>query len=295
MLSLSDHPDIQIGKHCSSPYGCPFTDHCWSWIPEHSIFNIPGLRWPTKQKLLKAKLVEIDKLPKDFPLNEKQQRYRDSLKKGKAIIDWDAIKDELSKLEYPLCFLDFETDNPAIPRFDGMHPYEQFPFQYSCHIINKSGKVTHKEFLHVSEKDPGKALAKSLTKAIGKKGTVIAYNAPFERWMLRGLSKRFPDHETALDSIADRLWDQLVIFRNHYTDYRFGGGNSLKSVLTVIVPYMSYENLAVSDGGQVQVTWYEMIRMAGGEGKNKLIKDLKEYCGQDTWAMVEIHKRLSEK
>ena len=295
MLSLEDHPDIQIGKHCSSPYGCPFADHCWSWIPEHSIFNIPGLRWPTKQKLLKEKQVEIDKLPKDFPLNEKQQRYRDSLKKGKAIIDWNAIKDELSKLEYPLYFLDFETDNPAIPRFDGMHPYEQFPFQYSCHIIDKSGKVTHKEFLHVSEKDPGKALAKSLTKAIGKKGTVIAYNAPFERWMLRGLSKRFPDHETALDSIADRLWDQLVIFRNHYTDYRFGGGNSLKSVLPVIVPSMSYENLAVSDGGQAQVTWNEMIRMPEGEGKNSLINNLKEYCGQDTWAMVEIHKRLSEK
>jgi hypothetical protein len=176
-----------------------------------------------------------------------------------------------------------------------MHPYEQFPFQYSCHIIDKSGKVTHKEFLHVSEKDPGKALAKSLTKAIGKKGTVIAYNAPFERWMLRGLSKRFPDHETALDSIADRLWDQLVIFRNHYTDYRFGGGNSLKNVLPVIVPSMSYEKLAVSDGGQAQVTWNEMIRMPEGEGKNSLINNLKEYCGQDTWAMVEIHKRLSEK
>jgi hypothetical protein len=163
-----------------SPYGCPFADHCWSWIPEHSIFNIPGLRWSTKQKLLKEKQVEIDKLPKDFPLNEKQQRYRDSLKKSKAIIDWDAIKDELSKLEYPLYFLDFETDNPAIPRFDGMHPYEQFPFQYSCHIIDKSGKVTHKEFLHVSEKDPGKALAKSLTKAIGKKGTLICEASIFQ-------------------------------------------------------------------------------------------------------------------
>ena len=112
--------------------------------------------------------------------------------------------------------------------------------------------------------------------------------------MLRKLAGRFPDHETALESIADRLWDQLVIFRNYYTDYRFGGGNSLKDVLPVIVPTMSYENLAVSDGGQAQVTWNEMIRMPEGEGKNSLIKDLKEYCGQDTWAMVEIHNKLVE-
>ena len=112
--------------------------------------------------------------------------------------------------------------------------------------------------------------------------------------MLRKLAYWFPDHTAALESIADRLWDQLVIFRNYYTDYRFGGGNSLKSVLPVIVPSMSYENLAVSDGGQAQVTWNEMIRMPEGEGKNKLIKDLKEYCGQDTWAMVEIHRKLNQ-
>ena len=40
--------------------------------------------------------------------------------------------------------------------------------------------------------------------------------------------------------------------------------------------------------------WNEMIRMPEGEGKNKLIKDLKEYCGQDTWAMVEIHRILTQ-
>ena len=294
MLALADHPDIQIGKHCSSPYGCPFIDHCWAWVPKNSIFTIPRLRWTTKQKLLEKNQVEIVKLPPDFPLSDKNQRYRDSVQKRKAIIDWDAIKDELSMLEYPLYFLDFETDNPAVPRFDGMHPYEQFPFQYSCHIIDRSGKVTHKGYLQESERDPGKPLAKSLIKAIGTKGTVIAYNASFERWMLRKLARRFPEHSVVLESIADRLWDQLVIFRNYYTDYRFGGSNSLKNVLPVIVPSMSYENLGVRDGGEAQVVWNKMIRLTYGDDKSKLVKDLKEYCGQDTWAMVEIHNKLVE-
>jgi len=292
MLSLKDHPDIQIGKHCSSPYGCPFTDHCWSWIPENSIFTIPRLRWSVKQQLLEKNQVEIEKLPPDFPLNNNQQRYRDSVQKRKAIIDWNAIGYDMSKLKYPLYFLDFETDNPSIPRFDGMHPYEQFPFQYSCHIIDKDGKVIHKEYLHESKSDPRKSLAKTLVKAIGKKGTVIAYNAPFERGVLNRLAGWFPEHSVALGSIADRLWDQLGIFRNHYTDYQFGGSNSLKSVLPVIVPSMSYENLGVSDGGEAQVTWNELIRLPEGSEKNKLVKDMKEYCGQDTWAMVEIHNKL---
>ena len=37
-----------------------------------------------------------------------------------------------------------------------------------------------------------------------------------------------------------------------------------------------------------------MIRLPYGDDKNKLVKDLKEYCGQDTWAMVEIHNKLVE-
>ena len=121
---------------------------------------------------------------------------------------------------------------------------------------------------------------------------MIAYNAPFEKGVLNRLAGGFPGHGGALSSIADRLWDQLVIFRNHYTDYRFGGSNSLKSVLPVIVPSMSYENLGVSDGGEAQVTWNELIRLPEGSEKNKLVKDMKEYCGQDTWAMVEIHRKL---
>jgi hypothetical protein len=37
-----------------------------------------------------------------------------------------------------------------------------------------------------------------------------------------------------------------------------------------------------------------LIRLPEGSEKNKLVKDMKEYCGQDTWAMVEIHRKLSQ-
>lgn len=39
MLS-SDEPDIDIGKHCSSPYECNFKAHCWQHIPQPSVFNL---------------------------------------------------------------------------------------------------------------------------------------------------------------------------------------------------------------------------------------------------------------
>jgi len=45
-------PDIPIGQHCSNPYDCPFVGYCWEDVPEHSIFNIPRLRWTVKERLL---------------------------------------------------------------------------------------------------------------------------------------------------------------------------------------------------------------------------------------------------
>ena len=68
-----------------------------------------------------------------------------------------------------------------------------------------------------------------------------------------------------LNGMADRLWDQLPLFRKHYRDYRFGKSNSLKAVLPVIAPAQRYDLLDVQNGTQAQVVWEEMI--GGGNGR----------------------------
>lgn len=286
-------PNVTIGEHCSNPYDCQFVDYCWKDVPEHSIFTVPRLRWTVKERLIAENKIYVDDLPGSFSLNDNQLDYLKSLEMKKPIIDWNGIAGELDKLEFPLHFLDFETDGPAVPRYDGLHPYEQFPFQYSCHVLDEEGNLEHYEYLHESDSDPRQQLAESLVKAVGESGSVIAYNAGFEKGVMSRLAQWYPEYAESLLSIIDRLWDQLDIFRNFYIDYRFRGSNSLKNVLPVIVRSMSYDNLAVGDGTEAQVTWNEMIRLKNGDEKNKLNGNLKEYCGQDTLAMVEIHNVLT--
>ncbi len=292
ILDRDSEPEIRIGQHCHKPYNCPFVDLCWSWLPEHSIFTIPGLKWTLKRELLDAGRVRIDALEPGLPFTPGQQQYIRSYLGREAIIDRDAIAGERACLEPPIHFLDFETDNPAVPRFDGMRPYDKYPFQFSCHVVDRDGGVTHREYLHEDESDPRHPLTEALIDAVGNKGTVVAYNAPFEKGVLNALGEWLPEYAEPLGSIADRLWDQLLVFRNHYTDYRFGGSNGLKNVLPVVVPSMSYDDLAVRDGDEAGFVWNEMIRMEAGEEKDRRIRDLKAYCGQDTWAMVEIHRAL---
>ena len=193
------------------------------------------------------------------------------------IIDLAAIKRLIWDLEYPIHFLDFETDNPPIPRFDGLRPYQQFPFQYSCHVLHSDGALTHHEYLHTDMSDPRKPLLESLLNHVSDRGSVVVYNVGFERGVLKDLAIAFPEHAAILESIIDRLWDQLVIFQNHYNHPDFRGSNSLKDVLPVLVPRLCYEDLdVVQDGLAAQAVWDMMIRTTAVHFLNCAMKNPKQ-------------------
>jgi hypothetical protein len=285
-------PKVLIGTQCDKPNPCPFKVYCWESVPERSIFTIPNLRKNKKTELVERGIFSLYDIPADFPLTQKQRAYVNSVLDDQSDIDNEAIKRQLSDLEDPIHFFDFETYNPAVPRFKGLGPYQQFPFQYSCHILQPDGVVTHHEYLHTDTTDPRLPLVESLLDHISNVGSVIVYSASFERTILEGLAQSFPEHSVALQSIISRLWDQMVIFRNHYKHPGFGGSKSLKDVLPVLVPSLSYQNLDIQEGEYAQAVWDLMINTTSEEEKSERIRHLKEYCEMDTRAMVEIHKAL---
>ena len=136
--------------------------------------------------------------------------------------------------------------------------------------MDKDQNITHKEYLHTDKSDPRLPLAKSLIDTLQDTGTIVAYNAGFEKGVMSRLAQWYPEYAESLQSIIDRLLDQLNIFRNFYIDYGFRGSNSLKDVLPIIVRSMSYDNLAVSDGTEAQVTWNEMIQLKNGDEKSEI-------------------------
>ena len=293
VLETSVEPNVLIGKQCDEPYPCPFKAHCWEAVPEEkSIFSIPQLRWPKKNTLIEEGIFSISDLPVNFSLTDNQQAYIDSVLHGQPQIDTQAINTRLSDLEYPIHFFDFETDNPPIPQFLGLRPYQQFPFQYSCHIWQSDGTVTHHEYLHPNTSDPRLPLVESLLDTISDKGSVVVYYASFENQRLEDLAEFLPQYAKPLRSIQSRLWDQWVIFRNHYKHPGFKGSNSLKSVLPVLVPSLRYDDLDVQDGREAQAVWNLMLNSTSEKEKNDMIRELKAYCTLDTLAMVDIHKAL---
>lgn len=292
LLSGALEPTLVIGKHCAHPNPCSFKADCWQHIPDLSIFTIPRLDWKKKDALIAQGILHILDLPPGYPLSDNQRSYVDSISANQPIINREAIANSLAQLEYPIHFFDFEAQNPAIPRFDGLKPYEQFPFQYSCHILQADGSVKHCEYLHTDQSDPRPSLIAALTTDIASTGSVIVYHKSFEASLLRKLAQDFPQYAPELEAIANRLWDLEDVFKYHYKHPSFRGSTSIKNVLPVLVPSLSYKSLSVQRGDQAQTIWESMIGCSDPIEKQRLIDDLCAYCRLDTLAMVEIYREL---
>ena len=252
ILTENLEPTLEIGKHCANPNPCSFTTDCWKHVPDVSIFTIPRLDWKKKEALITQGILAIADLPSDFSLTTNQRTYVDSILNDEPYADGDAIAASLADLTYPIHFFDFEAQNPAIPRFDGLKPYEQFPFQYSCHVLHSDGSIEHREYLHIDSSDPRLALLAALAIDIAPVGSVIVYHQSFEASLLRKLAQNFPKYAKHLESIADRLWDLEDVFKKHYKHPDFRGSTSIKKVLPTLVPALSYKTLSVQRGDQAQ-------------------------------------------
>lgn len=290
VLSSKKVPNRGIGPHCDDPYSCGFKSHCWRAhkIPEISVFDIPRLSSDKKWDFFNKGVVDLSDLDPD-EFNQTQKRMINCSVGKSRFIDKPAIRKELQKWSYPLSFLDFETIGFAIPRYQGQRPYQQLPFQFSCHLkTSPTSKLEHREFLNLTNKDPREDLAKALVSAIPSKGNVVAYNMGFENGVIKALAEQFPKLKTDLLDISERLVDPLPIFRAHVYDPQFKGSFSIKEVAPAILGNAaSYEGMNVGDGSEAQSVYLRMIdEKTSAKDKEKHRKDLIEYCTKDTLGMV---------
>ncbi len=296
VLSQSAEPMARILKQCNDPYECPFSEYCWKHVPEHSIYDV----WFNEEKLnklLDMGVLNLEDVPEDMITAARAHRHYTAVKTNKVYVEKDNIKSELSQLTYPLYFLDYETFSPAIPLFDGYRPYQRIVFQYSLHVQDEPGaKLKHYEFLWDKLSDPAEALSEALSKQIDPVGSVIAWNMSFEQGCNTEMGERNPKYKKFYEDINDRMVDLIVSFRQgYYVDRRFQNSASLKKVLPVLVPKLSYKELGIQEGGTASESWRVMVDPNTTKKKSQQIyDDLLKYCELDTLAMVEILRELEK-
>jgi len=298
--SKENEPDIDIGKHCNTPYVCDAKEYCWKvqrQIPDYSIFNIFNLGSKKQIELYSRGIVNISDIPPDFELTALQSQAVENYKSQTTCIDKEKIGEFVGNLTYPLYHLDFETYQQAIPEYKGIKPFEQIPFQYSLHIEYADGTLEHKEYLSQDSVDSRYELAHRLCEDIPKDVMVLAYNMSFEKGVIQRLASLFPKLEEHLLAINENTKDLMIPFQKKwYVTPTMQGSYSIKYVLPALVPEFekAYKELdSVQNGSQAMNTFANMCTMEE-EKKQKMRKALLEYCKLDTLAMVKILKKLKE-
>ncbi len=294
VIAQKRYPEVEIGPHCSDPYGCPLTELCWKFLPEDNPLTLYYFKKEKAFDLIHQGQLDIWKLPASIELSDKQQIQVEALRTDKTYVDKNGIREFLGQLEYPLYYLDFETFGTAIPLYDDVSPYQQIPFQYSLHIVDAEGKKPkHESFLADGAKDPRPEILRTLKNSLGQKGSIVAYNASFEKDKLKKAVEVYEQYIDGYSKIENRFVDLLVPFKAFsYYNPNQHGSTSMKAVLPALTG-KSYEGLEIKEGGTASL---EYLRVTFGKvtekERQKVRKQLEEYCAMDTEGMVDIVEEL---
>ena len=273
---------------------CEIFRGCLGKDIENHIFDIPRLTQSKFDKLVESGVVRIENIPDEFPLTKNQARMRDCVRTNKPFVG-DTLKNEFESISWPAYYLDFETVMTAIPLYPDIAPYTKILTQYSIHKCSEPSRVIdHFEYLADPSRDCRRELARNLINNLKGEGSIIVYGS-FEKIIITGLGKMYPDLSRGLNSLIDRITDLEAIIRRSFYHPDFNGRTSIKTTLPVLVPDMSYDELEIADGDSAAATFAYLVQGKYEESEVETVKrNLLEYCKQDTLAMVRLHQRLVE-
>ena len=287
-------PSVAIGAHCTAPYECPFMGRCWHDVPEHHVtelYQAGRKAWD----LVARGITQVQDVPDDFRVAAVARRQIEALRTGTRVVI-PGVAAKLAAFQRPLAVLDFETLQLVVPRWDGCHPYEQIPAQFSVQREQQDGTWTETGWLAAGGADPRAGLITALIEALAGSGTILTWNVGFERGVIRRLAQGFPEHREALLAIEARLDDLLPVVRDHIYDPEFHGSFSIKAVLPVLVPGQGYGGLQIAEGGSAMAL---LARLAvepeafTDTERDALRTALLTYCARDTSAVVELLAALA--
>jgi Domain of unknown function(DUF2779) len=181
-------------------------------------------------------------------------------------LDLPGLAEVFEKFKAPYHFIDFETTAVALPFHKNRRPYEAVAFQYSYHLMDEKGNISHQnQFLSFekgvfSNYDFLRSLKKDLS---GKPGTIFRYHQ-HENNYLNHIYKQLLEEHIAdvpdksellsfIEEIAHRTsdtpahWEPINdmvdlydLVLDHFYSLYAKGSNSIKDILPAVIRSSDY-------------------------------------------------------
>ncbi len=181
-------------------------------------------------------------------------------------LDIEGLKQVFETLKPPYHFIDFETTAVALPFHKSRRPYEAVAFQYSYHLMDEKGNISHKNQYLSFDKGffPNYEFLRSLRKDLsGKPGTIFRYHQHENNYLnhiykqlLAEQESNVPDKAELLAFIqeishrtkdtpgvwepANDMKDLYELVLNHFYSLYAKGSNSIKDILPAVIKSSDY-------------------------------------------------------
>ena len=142
--------------------------------------------------------------------------------------------------------------------------------------------------------DPRPELARVMLEVTADADQIVVFSG-YEGRMIRELTEAVPELAGPLAELEAKLFDLLPVVRNNVYHPDFKGSFSLKAILHPMVPELTYDDLVIVDGRVASVEIARLLFVAHKipeEERDRVRRDLLEYCERDTWATVKLLERL---
>ena len=288
-------PDIKVGAHCFKPYVCDFFGSCWKSIPEKNIFSLNSLGIEKQMELYNEGVIDLKDVTNFSGIPELLQQQIKSYQQQTLIINKDKITDFIQEVNYPVAFFDIELYTPAVPVFNGTKPYQQLPFLFSVHLLNGQNlELKHDYFYAQPGNDPREDFVLACIEKLKDVNTIIVYDDNLERNVINALIKYFPQHQTALEKIRNKIIDIAPVFTQlNYFNPSSIGSFTLKNLSLKITGENLFDPLQISSGTQASYTYNALQKEENEILKKTAEHDLVEYCKADTYACALLFLHLN--
>jgi hypothetical protein len=289
VLEQNKIPNIPVGPQCFRPYQCDFFTICWKEdLHENSVFNLPLTNKETQFDWHRSGMKLIDQVPDEILEKESLVKIKKAFVLNEPFFDPIAIGRFILRVKEPVCAMDMEIWNPALPELEGTKPFEQIPFLAGFYHKEGSAYVfcDHKE-------DERRQFAEGLIKLSLPYSTVLVYDKNLEVNVIINLEQRFPELKNELETLRSKLLDVFDVFlKMYYYHPAFRNSFSLKVTSSVLLGEVNYGTIV---SGLEAMSYFAAYRSATDEiQKKELYEKLVHYCITDSKATFLLYEFLRD-
>ena len=287
ITSLGDMSDVKKVRSsiCTAHYKCEYFNECFPEFHDTSIMNL--VQSSKKYDCLEMGIDDMAQVMGDeIEANRMQYAQVMAAKKQGLFVDKFALMGWLSKITYPITYLDFEWQTYVYPPYEKMKPFDVLVFQYSMHIEDENGELSHEQY--IGKGDCRVEFIEDLISKIPETGTILVFNAQgAEALRLQQLAKQYPQYEEKLRSIWERMLDLSLPFScGLIYDVRMAGEYNLKKLLSLFSD-LSYDELEINQGLLAVKKYRELESEESEEREDIELITLPEEKRKDTNARKE--------